>query len=45
MASIKFGNHDSANLLYALSPAHWRDYFIHLPVNKSSQFIVIYSFI
>ena len=41
MASIKFGNHDPANLLYALSPAHWRDYFIHLPVNESSQFIVI----
>ena len=44
MASIKFGNHDPANLLYALSPAHWREYFIHLP-DESSQFIVIYSFI
>ena len=45
MASIKFGNHDPSNLLYTSSPAHWRDYFIHLPVNKGSQVIVIYSFI
>ena len=45
MASIKFGNHDPANFLYTSSPAHWRDYFIHLPVDKSSHFIVIYYFI
>ena len=45
MASIKFsfGNHDPANLLYTSSPAYWCDYFIHLPVNRSSQFIVIFT--
>ena len=43
--TYKLGNHKPENLWYALSPAHWCDYFIHLSINQNSPFIVIYSFI
>ena len=45
--TYKFGNHDPANLLYALSPAHWCDYFIHICLSYQKQpiYCYIYSFI
>ena len=41
MAGIKLDNHDPAKyLLYALSPAHWCDYLIHLLINQTANLLL-----
>ena len=41
MASIKLDNHDPAKyLLYALSPAHWCDYLLHLLINQTANLLL-----